>query len=96
MTYAELIKKVRLDAGLRQYQFAELIGVSKVHLSLVERGHSKIGLQLLEKVAEFKKVPLSVLLWNTVVEADVQEENAELFRKLKPTTDMIFKSIFNI
>ena len=94
MTYGELIKKTRLEAGLKQYQFATAIGVSKVHISLVEAEKSPIGIQLLEKVAEFKKVPLSVLLWELVTIEDVPEENRKLYKQVKPTADMIINNIF--
>jgi transcriptional regulator with XRE-family HTH domain len=96
MTYGELIKKARIEAGLKQYQFADAIGVSKVHISLVERGHSTVGIQLLEKVAKFKGVPVSVLLWELVTIDDVPEQNRELYAQVKQTADMIINNIFKI
>jgi transcriptional regulator with XRE-family HTH domain len=94
MTYGELIKKTRLEAGLKQYQFATAIGVSKVHISLVEANKSTVGIQLLEKVAAFKKVPLSVLLWELVTIEDVPEQNRKLYNQVKTTADMIINNIF--
>lgn len=94
MTHGELIKKIRLQAGLKSYQFADAIGTSKVHLSLVERGRATVGLQLLEKVAKFKGVPVSVLLWDLITIEDVLDHKKEPFQILKPTVDMIIKDLF--
>lgn len=96
MTYGELIKKTRVEAGLKQYQFARAIGVSKVHISLVEANKSTVGIQLLEKVAKFKGVPVSVLLWDLVTIEDVPQENRKLYYQVKPTVDMIINNIFKI
>jgi transcriptional regulator with XRE-family HTH domain len=48
----ELIKELRLKAGLTQEQLADDIGVSRATLNYIEGGHNPSGVETLRKIAD--------------------------------------------
>ncbi|MCB1764527.1 MAG: helix-turn-helix transcriptional regulator [Candidatus Competibacteraceae bacterium] len=56
------IKVRRVDLGLQQGELAEKLGVTQAHLSYLEQGKRQISLELLEKIAQILKCPMSDLL----------------------------------
>jgi transcriptional regulator with XRE-family HTH domain len=49
--FGNRLKAVRLDRGLTQEQFAELVGISVDFLSLIERGINAPSFEVLEQMA---------------------------------------------
>lgn len=64
MNIGENIKKYRKNLGLTQQQFAEKIKVSFQSISSWERGDNSPGMDKLEQIAFFFKVPIGRLLLN--------------------------------
>lgn len=55
------IKIFRMTKGFRQGDFAQRVGVSPTHLSLVEGGRRRPSLPLVERIAKELGVPVGVL-----------------------------------
>jgi transcriptional regulator with XRE-family HTH domain len=51
-TFPQLIKKIREEAGLTQAEFAKVLDVSAVLISMVEVGQKEVSKNLLLKLAE--------------------------------------------
>jgi transcriptional regulator with XRE-family HTH domain len=50
-TFAELIKRIRNEAGLTQAEFAKVLDVSPVLIAMIESGQKDVSKNLLQKLA---------------------------------------------
>ncbi|HAH04212.1 MAG: Helix-turn-helix domain protein [Parcubacteria group bacterium GW2011_GWA2_43_17] len=51
-TFPELLKKIREEAGLTQSEFAKILGVSTVLITMIETGQKEVSKNLIIKLAE--------------------------------------------
>ena len=56
-----LIRKLRLEAGLSQEEFADHCGLHRTYIGLIERGEKTITIETALKIAMALKMPLSQL-----------------------------------
>ncbi len=56
------IRFLRIKMKLSQEQFAELAGLSKNSIGMIERGQSKPGIETLEKIANALNIELKELV----------------------------------
>jgi transcriptional regulator with XRE-family HTH domain len=56
------IKKLREDQGLNQRELAEMVGISNVHVSQIERGIKNLNNHLIERFAKALNVPPEVII----------------------------------
>ena len=61
MSFAQSLKKLRLDRGLTQSQLSEALGISKSAISMYECGNREPELDVLQQFADFFGVDLNVL-----------------------------------
>lgn len=95
MNYGEAIKKLRKEKVFEnQVDFSKNIGITQSYLSSIENGNKKPSTDLLETIAEYVKVPMPVLFWNSVTEKDVPEDKRESFNRLKSGIDSLIMSFF--
>ncbi len=57
-----LIRQLRLEEGLSQEEFADLCGLHRTYIGLIERGEKTITIETAQKIAMALKMPLSQLL----------------------------------
>jgi len=61
LTFPDLIKKIREEAGLTQPQFAKAVGVSSVLVAMIETGQKEVSKSFLLKLAKALNVhPASI------------------------------------
>ncbi len=61
LTFSELVKTIREEAGLTQEQFAQALGVSTILIAMVETGQKEVSKNLILKIAELMEVhPASI------------------------------------
>jgi len=61
LTFPELIKNIRKEAGLSQPDFAAKIGVSSALIAMIETGQKEVSKKFILKLAEALKVhPTSI------------------------------------
>lgn len=58
------IKNSRINAGFTQEQLAEKINISAVHLSNIERGKTKMSLDIIVNIATILQTPIDILLYS--------------------------------
>jgi transcriptional regulator with XRE-family HTH domain len=56
-----LIRHLRLEAGLSQEEFADLCGLHRTYIGLIERGEKTVTIETAQKIARALKMPLSQL-----------------------------------
>ncbi len=62
----EEIRKGRIAADLTQEKLAEMLNISAVHLSNIERGKTSMSLDIIVNISRILQVPLEVLLCSEV------------------------------
>lgn len=59
----EALRLIRVFHDLKQVELAERIGVSKSHISEIEKGNKSPSLDLVQKYAETFKMPVSSIMF---------------------------------
>ena len=60
--FGEIVREKRLDLGLSQEDFAEIAGVHRTYVGMIERGEKNITLRNIEKFANALGVPVNKLM----------------------------------
>lgn len=59
------IKLKRIEKGFKQYKFAELVGVSREYIRLIETGKAKNpSILIMKKISELLETPVQELFFN--------------------------------
>ena len=56
------IRSLRLEQGLSQEKFAELVEMSREHISCLERGKNTISIDSLYKIAQYFQIDIKEFL----------------------------------
>lgn len=59
--FGQQVKKLRLEAGLSQEEFAEKLGIHRTYMSFIERGQRNPSLKMLFKISRAMKIKLPTL-----------------------------------
>jgi transcriptional regulator with XRE-family HTH domain len=95
MNIGESIRILRKRESMNQEEFASSVGITQSYLSLIEKGHKKPSLEVLQQMADILNVPLPVLFWFGIEREDVPEEKKYAFDILKPSIDKLINEVFN-
>lgn len=60
--FGEIIRKKRLEKNLSQEDFAELVGVHRTYIGMLERAEKNITLLNIEKIANALHISIAELL----------------------------------
>lgn len=60
-SFGKQVKKLRLDKKLSQEAFAEVVGVHRTYIGMIERGEKNITLENIAKLANAFNIPISEL-----------------------------------
>ncbi len=60
--YDRALRLIRVFHDMNQAEFADKIGLSKSYISELEQGRKKPSIEVLEKYADFFRIPVSSLL----------------------------------
>ena len=60
--FGEIVREKRLGLGLSQEDFAEIAGVHRTYVGMIERGEKNITLRNIEKFANALGVPVNKLM----------------------------------
>jgi transcriptional regulator with XRE-family HTH domain len=60
--FAENVRRIRLESGLSQEALAELAGVHRTYVGMLERGEKNVTIYNIERLAEALKVQAADLL----------------------------------
>lgn len=60
-SFGQRVKKIRLDKGLSQEEFADLSGFHRTYIGMIERGERNPSLKNIQKLAKTFQISLSEL-----------------------------------
>ena len=83
------IKKMRKKKGVNQQSLSEITQITQTYLSLIENGRKTPSIAVLRQISDALKVPLPVIIWNSIEENDVAIEKIQAFRALKLNVDQL-------
>ena len=91
------IKEYRLSKKLKQEQFAEMVGITNVHLSEVERGKKAPGMETFIKMVNILDVPADLFLRYEVNGAKpyILNDITEKMKDLSPAQLKMVEELFN-
>lgn len=92
----QTIRQLRLAYGYTQSEFADIVGLSQSHLSLVEKGKRDLRQDSLERISEAFEMPVAMIMFMSMNEDDVPKSKRELFRRAKPVINRELTLIFPI
>lgn len=95
MDIGKAIRTLRKTESMNQEEFAASVGITQSYLSLIEKGHKKPSLEVLQQMADILNTPLPVLFWFGIEREDVSEEKQYAFDVLKPSIDKLINEVFN-
>lgn len=95
MNIGQSIRKLRKNKLMNQEEFASSVGITQPYLSLIEKGHKKPSLEVLEQMADILNTPLPVLFWFAIEREDVDEKKQYVYDTLKPSIDNLINEVFN-
>ena len=95
MNIGEAIRKLRKNKLMNQEEFAASVGITQSYLSLIEKGHKKPSLEVLQQMADILNTPLPVLFWFGIEKEDVSEDRQYVYEVLKPSIDNLINEVFN-
>ncbi len=61
-SFGKRVREERMSRGLSQEKLAELAGLHRTYIGMVERGEKNITLKNIEKISNALKVPLDKLM----------------------------------
>lgn len=94
MSFATMLKSLRLKTGESLQEVADAVQTSKTHIWDMERGNSaNPSRELLVKLADHFRISVSELLGENPNAADEPAELVALYRDLKSLTDKDRKTI---
>jgi len=89
------IKKYRLDKKISQQKLAEILDVSNVYVSKIERGVTKVNLETLYKISTILEVDLNLII--TGIDKDASDYlEVELLEMLQQCSPERKKKILEI
>src|SRR5580658_4758855 len=96
MNLGNTIKNIRKHKGFSQGEFAIICGITQTYLSQIENNLKDPNLSVLKTIAEKLSVPLPILFFLSLNEADVQPEKRELFKDIDPLVKRVIDELFQI
>lgn len=66
LAIARNLKKIRETAGLSQENLANLAGLHRTYISMIERGEKNVTVVCLEKIANALNVEITQLIYETI------------------------------
>lgn len=92
------IKEARKKAGLSQEKLSEMIDVTTVYISRVERGNGQVNLKRLSQISIALNVPIEELITGTAIENKnyLNKEFQELLLQCTPDKQRLIYNIAKI
>jgi DNA-binding XRE family transcriptional regulator len=87
---ARIIKLMRVNSNLNQGELAEILGVTKTYISLLENGRKEPSLSLVKCFSKHFKIPLWLLLWDGF---ELPENHTSADLKIKKEFDAFMPQI---
>lgn len=95
MNIGNAIKELRQrkHPTLRQYQFAQLAGISQTFFSQIEANKKEASAETLKKICKKCDVPVAILYWYSIEESELPKNKRQAFKILKPSIDELINQL---
>lgn len=88
------IRKIRIEKGFAQGEFADMCGISQTSISQIERGAKRPNPVNLKKICSALDVPEAILYLYGLEQKDIPENKKDLYDVVYPSIeDMIRKLV---
>ncbi len=94
MDLGNTIKKLRLQKGLKQNSFATQCDITPAYLSQIENNLKEPNISTLKGIAAHLGVPLPILFFLSMDNADVQPAKRKAFEMLAPSIQSMINEFF--
>ncbi|WP_397599149.1 helix-turn-helix domain-containing protein [Silvanigrella sp.] len=89
MSFAKTLKEIRKTKGLKQFQLANIIGISESAISLYESGSRLPNLDILVKISNSLNISCDYLL-------GIKTENNDIFKSLKESDKNVVLKLIEV
>lgn len=94
MNLGEAIKIHRKRLGLSQGDLAQSCGITQSYLSMIEKNKKEPNLSTLKVLSGKLNVPIPVLFFKSLDDADIPESKKEAYGVVSKSLDNLVNSIF--
>lgn len=94
MNLGDAIKTQRKRLSLSQGELAEAMGITQAYLSQIEKNKKEPNLSTLKLLSEKLDIPLPVLFFKSLDDADVPDEKKEAYGIINKSLNEMVNSIF--
>lgn len=93
MKIGQSVKQVRKKRGISQKNLCKSVGITQSYLSQVENNKKTPSISVLNDIADYFEMPLSIMLWFSLKEEDIDDNKKEIYRNLKPVLDEMVNTL---
>ncbi|MFK7946886.1 MAG: helix-turn-helix domain-containing protein [Saprospiraceae bacterium] len=94
MNLGKTIKELRKAKNFKQNLFAEECLITQSYLSNIENNKKEPTLSTLDKISNVLNIPLPIIFFLSMDEADVKADKISDFKAIEPLLSQYVKSIF--
>lgn len=94
MDIGNTIKKIRIQKGFKQNEFAEKCHLTQAYLSKIESNQKEPAISVLKTIASNLETPLPVLFFHSLTMEDIDPKKREAFQIILPSIKGMIESFF--
>jgi XRE family transcriptional regulator, regulator of sulfur utilization len=94
MDIGNTIKKIRIQKGFKQNEFAEKCDLTQAYLSKIESNQKEPALSVLKTIADALETPLPVLFFHSLTMEDIDPKKRDAFQIILPSIKGMIESFF--
>lgn len=96
MNLGKTIKKIRTVRGINQEALSNFCGITQAYLSLIENNKKEPTLNTLEKIALGLEIPLSVLIYLSTSESDINIKKNDFYKAIDESFRKLIAKEFDL
>ena len=90
--YALAIRSLRIRMKENQKTFSKNIGITQSYLSQLENDEKQPSTRLLQKMSDYTKIPMPIIIWDSLTAEDIKEEKRSIFLPIKYSIDALIEA----
>lgn len=95
MKIGTTIKEMRLKAGLKQFELANLCNITPTYLSQIESNIKEPNISTLKNICTNIKTPLPILFYLSLDDSDISEHKKEAFKLIDQPVKSLIREFFS-
>lgn len=94
MDIGNTIKKIRIQKGFKQNEFAEKCHLTQAYLSKIESNQKEPAISVLKTIAIALEIPLPVLFFHSLTMEDIDPKKRDAFQIILPSIKGMIELFF--